>query len=105
VTIDTRFVAFLVWGVGTVLVYGFVLFDRIQRWHHWRDARSLRSMLTAVGLFLTALGAGLSIGFALFGDNVTGIRGLLTATSLGAFFATGLIMATTRYTGGEANGD
>ena len=100
-TVDTRFLAFLVWGVGTVLVYGFVLYDRIQRWHQWRDARSLRSMLTAVGLFMTALGAGLSIGFVLFGESGNSVRSLFVSISLGAFFATGLIMATTRYSGRE----
>jgi hypothetical protein len=99
--VDTRFIAFLVWGVGTVLVYGFVLYDRIQRFHQWRDARSLRSMLTAVGLFITALGAGIAIALVLFGQPGSGIRGLAVSMSLGAFFATGLIMATTRYSGRE----
>jgi len=96
-TVDTRFIAFLVWGVGTVIVYGIVLVDRVRRWHHWRDARSARALMTAIGLFLTALCASLAIGFALFGESGSGIRGLLTAVSLGAYFATGVIMASTRH--------
>ena len=95
-TIDTRFLAFLVWGVGTIIVYTVVLYDRVKSWHYWRDERALRSMLTAVGLFITALCAGASVGLALFVQAGTGIRGLLVAISLGAFFATGLIMATNR---------
>jgi hypothetical protein len=96
VTIDTRFLAFLVWGAGTVIVYGIVLYDRVKSWHYWRDERSLRSMLTAVGLFMTALGAGSATALVLFGESGSGIRGLFVAISLGAFFATGLIMATNR---------
>src|SRR6185369_12265160 len=81
VTVDTRFLAFLVWGVGTVLVYGVVLYDRVRSWHYWRDERALRSMLTAVGLFMTAVGAGASIAFVLFGEVGSGIRGLFVSIS------------------------
>jgi hypothetical protein len=60
------------------------------------DARSRREALEAFGLFLTAVGAAFAILIALFGEAGTGVRGFLTALALGAFVATGFIMATDR---------
>lgn len=94
-TIDSRFLIFLVWGIGTVLVYSIVLRDRWRSWRLHHDRRARRDLLTSVGLFLTALAAAGSIAFVLFGPVGAGIRGLFVALSLGAFFATGLVMATT----------
>lgn len=93
-TIDTRFVAFLVWGVGTVLVWGIVLFRRYVSYRLHRDSRARRDLSSGFGLFLTALAAAGSIAFVLFGPAGSGLRGMMTAISLGAFFATGLVMAT-----------
>ncbi len=88
---DLRPVMFLVWGGGTVATYGWVLRRRIitHRIHH--DVRSRRDMLSAIGLFLTALCAALAIFLGLF--QLGDVRGLLSAISLGSFFAVGVILA------------
>lgn len=90
---ETRVVLLLAWGGGTVSVYGFVLTDRVAAWHRHRDRRSLRELLTAFGLFLTALSAGLSVALVLYSPLGSDVHGFFTAVSLGAFFAVGMLMA------------
>ena len=92
--VDLRPVMFLVWGGGTVATYAWVLRRRVitHRIHH--DVRSRRDVLSAMGLFLTALTAALSILMGLFAVNGGGFRSVLVALSLGAFFGVGVILAT-----------
>lgn len=84
---------FLVWGGGTVATYGWVLRRRIITNRIHRDVRSRRDMLSAIGLFLTSLTAALAIFLGLFDINGRDVRGMLTAISLGSFFAVGVILA------------
>ena len=95
----TPFVLFLVWGIGAVLVYAGVLLQRRARWHlHRHDRRrgvrddARADYRTAIGLFLTALGAMLSTAFVIFGENGSGPRVLAVSLSLGAFLGVGIIM-------------
>lgn len=47
-------------------------------------------------LFVVALCAALSIGIVLFGDGMSGLRGVLIAGSLGAFFGAGFYLVRAR---------
>lgn len=94
-----RFIFFLVWGIGAVAVYSGVLLQRRARWHlHRHDRRrgvredARGDYRTAIGLFLTALGAMLATAFVLFGEPGTGPRTLAISLSLGAFLGVGIIM-------------
>lgn len=93
-SVDTRFLAYCVWGIGTVLVYGMVLVRRRRLWKSRHDLRARRDLVAASSLFLTALFSSAAIFAVLFGQNGTGIRGFMAALALGAFFAAGLVMAT-----------
>lgn len=92
-TLDTRFAVLAVWGLGTVVVYGYVLMRRRRLWLRRRSREDAHELLASVALFITALASALAIGFVLFGPVGTGIRGLFTALALGAFSAAGLVMA------------
>jgi len=92
--LDSRLIAFIIWGLGVVAVYGFVLWRRHHSWTLHHDTRSRRDLVEAFGLFLVSLSAATSIGATLFGEVTIGARALLTATSLGAFLGVGLVMAT-----------
>lgn len=93
---DGRLLAYLLWGIGTVLVYGDVL---IKRWHSFRmhgDSRSRRELMAGFALFLTALCAGGAVWAVLFGEIGSSLRGGLSAIALGAFTGAGIVMATER---------
>jgi len=93
VTLDTRWLAYLIWGVGTLVVYSIVLSKRwrANKIHH--DRRSRRELEKAVALWVVALGAFISITLILFGEAGTGVRPLAVAICLGAFTMAGFIMA------------
>lgn len=91
--IDWRLIVLLVWGGGTVATYSRVLRRRYLAYRVHRDNRGRRDLLSAFGLFLTALTSALSIALVLFGSEGGSIRGLFVAISLGAFFAVGVILA------------
>jgi hypothetical protein len=91
--LDTRLAAYLVWGVGTLMVYGWVLRRRYQVFRVRPDRRSRRELAAAIALFLVSLAASLAVTFVLFGETGTGIRGLMSAIALGAFTGAGVVMA------------
>lgn len=94
--LDGRLVAYLLWGLGTVAVYGVVLRGR---WHSFRshhDARSRRELLAGISLFLTALCAGMATWVVLFGEVGSSARSWFVAFALGAFTGAGIVMATER---------
>jgi len=93
---DSRWLAFAVWGVGTVLVYGFVLIKRRRTWRLHHDIRSSRDLVEASALFGVAVSAAISVFMVLFGEAGTGIRPFLVAMSLGCFTGAGIVMATER---------
>ena len=95
-SVDTRLIAYVVWGIGTTLVYFIVLDTRYRAYLRRHDARSRRELQAGFGLFLTALAANLAILLVLFGEETANARGFLSALALGAFFATGIILATER---------
>lgn len=94
--IDTRLLAYLIWGVGTLVVYSIVLWKRRRSYTRHRDARARRDVAEGIALWLVALAAAVAVTFVLFGEAGTGIRGWSAAVALGAFTACGAIMATER---------
>lgn len=91
--LDTRFVAYAVWGLGTVLLYTVVLIRARRAYTKRRDRRARRDLIGSFALFITALASFLAITGVLWGPVGTGIRGFLVALALGAFFAAGIVMA------------
>ena len=98
--IDTRIVAFLLWGGGTVAIYSIVLAQRIRHWRRTRRDRrhqerieATRDVVAGFALWLVAFASGASTALVLFGTPGTGIRGLAIAIALGAFTGAGLVMA------------
>ena len=91
---DGRLIVLLLWGGGTLAVYGRVLWMRRQAHEQHHDRRSRRDYLTAFGFFLVALGSAGSIGFVLFGDVASGPRSFSLALALGSFLGVGIFMAT-----------
>ena len=89
--IDTKLLAYIIWGIGTVVVYGAVLLRRHRAYQLLRTRRSRQDLVAAIGLFVTALGSFLAITAIFFGEPGTSIRGFLVAVALGAFFAAGLV--------------
>lgn len=89
--LDTRLLAYLVYGIGTVIVYGAVLYQRRRAWRLYHDGRARRDLLSGIALFLTAFATMLATTLVLFGQLATDVRGLLIAMALGAFFANGLV--------------
>lgn len=89
---NERFLAFLIWGIGTVVIYTVLLWQQRVRYVAHRDARSRREMVSAVALWLTALGSALGIAFVLFGEAGNSARSFAVAISLGAFTGAGLLM-------------
>lgn len=91
---DTRLLAFIVWGIGMVLVYGYVMLVRLRSWRLHHDSRSARDLAEAAGLFVVAAASAAWVFIALF-ENTAGARGILGSLAAGALLAVGLIMATT----------
>ena len=91
-TDETRVIVLLVWGGGTVAMYGIVFLDRLRSWRAHHDRRSMRELLTSLGLFLTALAAGLSIALVLYSPAGSDLRHFFSAVSLGSFAAVGALM-------------
>ena len=97
--LDVRLIVLLIWGGGTVLVWGGVLRRSIQshRIHH--DARSRRELIAMSALFLVALASGVAVALALFGTAGTGIRSFATTVALGAFLGAGIVLLSIRDVG------
>jgi hypothetical protein len=91
--IDTRLGAYLIWGVGTVIVYSIVLWRAHRSWKRLPDRRARRDLIASFALFLTALASFLAITAVLFGTPGSGLRGFAVAMALGGFFGAGLILA------------
>src|SRR5262245_321486 len=89
--LDTRFLAYLIWGIGTVVIYGAVMRHGWRRWRARRDARARRELYERIARFMVALASLASLTLALFGETGTGLRGLVIALALGAFAASGAI--------------
>ena len=95
--LDTRVVAYLVWGMGTTALYAFVMDGSYRDYILQRDRRARRELFEDIGLFLTALAANVAILLVLFGENGSNLRGFLVALSLGAFTGVGILKGTERY--------
>jgi len=91
VNVDTRWLAYMVWGVGTVIVYGAVLRKGYRSWHAHRDNRARRELIERTARFFVALASAAGILFALFGEPGNGFRALVISLALGAFTAAGVI--------------
>ena len=92
---DFRVLTYIVWGIGTTLVYGYVLLRRMRAFRRRNDKRSRRELLTGIGLFLTAFASNLAVLVVLFAREAgQDARSFFVALALGAFFAVGVNMAT-----------
>lgn len=94
--LDSRLIAFVLWGLGTVAVYADVLRVRLRSWQLHHDRRGKREALSGLSLFLTALCSSVSIFLVLFGQAGGGYRGIFVAISLGAFTGAGIVLRTER---------
>lgn len=89
--VDLRVVFWIVWGVGTVVVYGLLLRRRRKHYLRHRDRRAFRDQTASLGYFLIAVLAFLGITFALFGEiGGRTLGGLLFAVASGGYFIVGL---------------
>jgi hypothetical protein len=88
-----RLVTWLLWGWGTLALAGYVLQGRLRAYRLRHDARALRELLTAAGLFIVSLATTVSVSMATFAQGPTDARGLFVAIALGAFTGTLMIMA------------
>lgn len=94
---DSRWVAFAVWGLGTVAVYGYVFLRRRHTWRiHRHDLRSTRDLIESGALLMVAVSACVAVFMVLFGEPGVGLRPFLTALALGSFTGAGVVMATER---------
>ena len=91
INIDTRWLAYMIWGVGTVIVYGLVLRKGYRSFHAHRDGRSRRELIARTARFMVAVASAAGILFALYGEPGTGFRALVISLALGAFTAAGVI--------------
>lgn len=92
--LDVRLLTYVIWGIGTTLVYGYVLLRRGRAYRRRHDRRARRELLTAIGLFLTAFAANFAILVVLFVPQGQDVRGFFVAFALGAFSAVGVNLAT-----------
>lgn len=95
-TVDDRVLPFLLWGLGTVALYGVNLGREVREWDIHRDLRGRRDAIVATCLFLCALASCLSVASLLFGSAGDPARRLLGAIALGAFTGVGIVMVTVR---------
>ncbi len=91
---DWRVIVLALWGGGTVVAYGRLLWIRRQSHITHHDRRSRRDYLSAFGLFLVAICSAASIAFVLFGSVTSEAYSFIRSISLGAFLAVGILMAT-----------
>lgn len=103
-TFDDRIVPFLLWGLGTVMLYSVNLSREVREWSLHRDRRGTRDALVAICLFLCALASCLSVATLLFGTQGDPIRRALGALALGAFTGVGVVMVTVRKRDDPAGG-
>jgi len=91
IDLDTRLLAYAIWGIGTLFIYGLILARSVSGARRHHDARSRRELYGDLAYFIVALASSVSITFALFGEPGTGLRGLVIASALGAFTAAGVV--------------
>lgn len=91
---DTKFLAFVIWGIGCFALFSIDLWGAIHSHRAHRDDRSRRDVIEASALWIVAFASLVAIALVLFGPAGTGIRGFATAMALGGFFAYGVIKVT-----------
>ncbi len=92
---DWRLIVGIVWGGGTVLVYGRLLAHRWQVNRERHDRRSRRDVMAAVALFFTAVLAGIAAALFLADPRDRDGHAFAAALALGGFMAAGIVMTTT----------
>lgn len=93
---DVRWVVYVIWGLGTTLVWAAALAGAYGGWRLYRDRRARRELLSTTGLFLTALGSSLAILLALFGEQGSALRQFVLAFALGMFTGAGIVLVSNR---------
>lgn len=101
VPIDSRTLIFLIWGLGTLVVYAIALGQGIVAWRiHRRDRRvaarreARREVIIRFAGFLAAFGAASAVFLVLLGEPGTGIRTFALTLALGGFLGLGIIWVT-----------
>lgn len=96
--IDTRIVFAVVWGLGTLLVWGKVFRKSLHQWRAFGDRRARGDFLSDGALFFVSVAAAVSISFALFAQDSDSpfriIARAASALSLGMFTAAGIVRLT-----------
>lgn len=84
----------LIWGGGSVAVWGQVLLDSVRDYRIYgsTNVRARRDLVASSALFITAIASASAIFLVLFGEKGTGLRGFVIALALGAFFAAGFYL-------------
>jgi hypothetical protein len=95
-TIEPRWIVYVVWGIGTSIIWGAVLYGAFHEFRKRRDRRARRELLSFTGLFLTALGSSFAILLVLLGEPGQAMRTFVLAFSLGMFTGAGVVMLGSR---------
>lgn len=91
-----RFALFLLWGVGSSIVWLGVFHKSWVSWVTHRDRRSKREVLRDASLVVTAIGSTFFVLAVLFGEQGGTPRSIALAAALGAFLAAGIVALTLR---------
>ena len=93
---DPRWITYAIWGIGTTIVWGWVLSDAYGQWKEQRDRRAKRELLATTALFITAFGSSAAILMVLFGEPGSAPRQFVLALALGMFTGAGIVLLTMR---------
>jgi hypothetical protein len=94
--VDTRIVAYLLWGLGTTVIYAVVMDGSYRDYILQRDRRAKRELFEDIGLFATALCSNIAILMVLFEQGSSEPRQFAVALALGAFTGVGILKVTDR---------
>ena len=96
VMFEPRWLVYILWGIGTTIVWGIVLADAYGQWKTRKDNRARRELLAVAALFITAAGSSAAIAMVLLGEPGSGPRQFTLALSLGMFTGAGVVLLSMR---------
>ena len=91
-----RLTLFLLWGVGSSVVWVAVLRLSWRSWIAHSDRRAKREVLRDAALVVTAIGSTFAVLGVLFGERGGTPRSIALAVALGTFLAAGIISLSLR---------
>ena len=93
---EPRWLIYVLWGIGTTIVWGVVLADAYGQWKVRQDNRAKRELLAIAALFMTAAGSSVAIAMVLLGEPGSAPRQFVLALSLGMFTGAGVVLLSMR---------